>query len=139
MFVSIQFIYLIFQNLMLWKFWISGVVTSVLILLGLLGNSCAVFILQKPKMRNAFNQLLITLCIVDSIFLISNVPTVVTALGSSKFLENFDFYQGVKIFLPWLFIFFAFRNRCFKCSDAWKFFVKWNHSTIFNCCIWKLK
>ena len=69
---------------MTWKFWIAGVMSSVLIILGCLGNSVAMFILRKPKMRSAFNQLLITLCIIDTIFLMSNIPTSVAALGSRK-------------------------------------------------------
>ncbi len=67
---------------MLWKFWISGVVSSIFIIGGFVGNFIAMFILRKPKMRSAFNQLLIVLCVIDTIFLLSNVPTTVVALGS---------------------------------------------------------
>ena len=69
---------------MTWKFWITGVISTILIILGFVGNSIAMYILRKPKMRSAFNQLLIILCIIDSIFLLSNIPTTVMALGLRK-------------------------------------------------------
>ena len=41
----------------------------------------AVIILWRPKLRSAFNQLLISLCVIDTIFLISNVMTAREAFG----------------------------------------------------------
>ena len=41
----------------------------------------AVVILWRPKLRSAFNQLLISLCVIDTIFLISNVMTAREAFG----------------------------------------------------------
>ena len=70
-----------------WKFWLTGVISTVLIIFGFVGNACAMYILRKPKMRSAFNQLLIILCIIDSMFLLSNIPTTVMALGLRKYLQ----------------------------------------------------
>ena len=78
---------------MTWKFWITGVISTILIILGFVGNSIAMYILRKPKMRSAFNQLLIILCIIDSIFLLSNIPTTVMALGLSKFNVKYIIFQ----------------------------------------------
>jgi len=75
-----------FESLMEWKFWLTGVISTVLIIFGFLGNACAMYILRKPKMRSAFNQLLIILCIIDSMFLLSNIPTTVMALGLRIFV-----------------------------------------------------
>ena len=71
-----------------WKFWLTGVISTVLIIFGFVGNACAMYILRKPKMRSAFNQLLIILCIIDSMFLLSNIPTTVMALGLRKYLQS---------------------------------------------------
>ena len=79
--------YSLFQSLMEWKFWLTGVISTVLIIFGFVGNACAMYILRKPKMRSAFNQLLIILCIIDSMFLLSNIPTTVMALGLRKYLQ----------------------------------------------------
>ena len=76
----------ILQHLFLWKYWITGVVSAVVIALGCIGNLTAILLLQKPKMSTAFNQLLIVLCIFDTIFLISNIPTTELALQSRKLL-----------------------------------------------------
>lgn len=51
---------------------ISGVLTKVLFLgiIGLIGNILSIVILSKPDMYNSFNQLLITLSTMDSVFII---------------------------------------------------------------------
>ena len=77
----------ILQHLFLWKYWITGVVSAIVIALGCIGNLTAILLLQKPKMSTAFNQLLIVLCIFDTIFLISNIPTTELALQSRKLLS----------------------------------------------------
>ena len=40
---------------------------------GLLGNGLSIMILSKPDMRNSFNQLLIALSTMDSIFIILGI------------------------------------------------------------------
>ena len=77
----------ILQHLFLWKYWITGVVSAIVIVLGCIGNLTAILLLQKPKMSTAFNQLLIVLCIFDTVFLISNIPTTELALQSRKLLS----------------------------------------------------
>ena len=81
-----------------WKFWLTGVISTVLIIFGFVGNACAMYILRKPKMRSAFNQLLIILCIIDSMFLLSNIPTTVMALGLRKYLQCIIFELKPKYF-----------------------------------------
>ncbi len=44
------------QDLMLWKFWLGGVFSSVLCLFGFVGNLFAAVVLWGPKMSSAFNQ-----------------------------------------------------------------------------------
>ena len=61
-------------------------VSAIVIVLGCIGNLTAILLLQKPKMSTAFNQLLIVLCIFDTVFLISNIPTTELALQSRKLL-----------------------------------------------------
>ena len=72
---------------MRWKYWVPGVTSSCLITLGCLGNLLAIFILRKPKLRTAFNQLLISLCVIDTLVLLSNIPTTINSLGSRKFIK----------------------------------------------------
>jgi len=70
---------------MSWKFWLTGIISSVIIVLGFIGNGMAIYLLRRPKMKSAFNQLLIALCIFDTTFLLSNIPVTERALGSSKY------------------------------------------------------
>ena len=69
----------------MWKYWITGVVSAMVIALGFVGNLTAIFILRKPKMSTAFNQLLIVLCVFDTIFLVMNIPTTELAFQSRKY------------------------------------------------------
>jgi len=82
------------QHLFLWKYWITGVVSAIVIVLGCIGNLTAILLLQKPKMSTAFNQLLIVLCIFDTVFLISNIPTTELAL-QSRFLKIISPYTDI--------------------------------------------
>ncbi len=86
---------------MLWKFWLGGVFSSVLCLFGFVGNLFAAVVLWGPKMSSAFNQvlsypflpkykkityyhflqLLIALCVFDTLFLFCNVPFCLNTLG----------------------------------------------------------
>ncbi len=62
-------------------------------------SQMAVIILWRPKLRSAFNQLLISLCITDTIFLISNVLTAREAFGykgnewMNEWMDNYFFLQ----------------------------------------------
>ncbi|XP_059087359.1 FMRFamide receptor-like isoform X2 [Tigriopus californicus] len=67
--------------LMDWKWWLTGVVSTVILIIGFIGNVFAVIVLHGPKMTSAFNQLLITLCIFDTIFLVCNIATSLSSLG----------------------------------------------------------
>ena len=98
----IIFEFWMFQELKEWKFWVYGVVSSVLVILGILGNALATFILQKPRMKSAFNQLLIVLCAIDSLFLLTNIPTITQSQGSSKI-------NHIRL-LPWSFFNLVFRR-----------------------------
>ena len=62
------------------------------IALGFVGNLTAIFILRKPKMSTAFNQLLIVLCVFDTIFLVMNIPTTELAFQSRKYPLIFHFF-----------------------------------------------
>ena len=59
----------------------------------------AIFILRKPKLCTAFNQLLITLCIIDTCVLLSNIPTTVNSLGTRKFYKLIIYLLTYKTFL----------------------------------------
>ncbi|TRY73705.1 hypothetical protein TCAL_00917, partial [Tigriopus californicus] len=52
------------------SFWMEGVLISITGSFGLVGNLISMVILSKPNMYNSFNQLLITLSAMDSIFII---------------------------------------------------------------------
>ena len=80
---NVRYFYL--QHLFVWKYWITGVVSAMVIALGFVGNLTAIFILRKPKMSTAFNQLLIVLCVFDTIFLVMNIPTTELAFQSRKY------------------------------------------------------
>jgi len=67
--------------LVAWKWALFGVVGSILVVFGLIGNIMAIIVLSRPQMHSAFNQLLIALCFFDSIFLILNIPEDLQALG----------------------------------------------------------
>ena len=105
------------QHLFLWKYWITGVVSAMVIALGFVGNLTAIFILRKPKMSTAFNQLLIVLCVFDTIFLLMNIPTTELAFQSRKYPIIFHFciafkyrkYRSTKTFTSD----FIRDNKCF--------------------------
>lgn len=67
--------------LMDWKWWLTGVVSTAILIIGFIGNVFAVIVLYGPKMTSAFNQLLITLCVFDTIFLVCNIATSLSSLG----------------------------------------------------------
>ena len=89
---NVRYFYL--QHLFVWKYWITGVVSAMVIALGFVGNLTAIFILRKPKMSTAFNQLLIVLCVFDTIFLVMNIPTTELAFQSRKYPLIFHFFPA---------------------------------------------
>lgn len=70
-----------FQTLLNWQWWINGVFTSVVLIFGFTGNFVSIFVLLQPKMKNSFNQLLIALCICDTLFIFCNILKVGSAFG----------------------------------------------------------
>ena len=71
-----------FKELTVDKYWMNGVNSLVFEVFGLLGNMVAIWTLCRPTLRTAFNQLLIFGSLIDMMFLLSNVPNTVHALGS---------------------------------------------------------
>ena len=56
--------------------------TNILPWLGIGGNSMSIIVLSRPKIREtSFNQLLLVVCIVDTVFILCNIPSCLTALG----------------------------------------------------------
>lgn len=49
-------------------FWIEGVSLFICGNIGIVGNILTVIVLSKISLKNVFNQLIVTLCIVDTIF-----------------------------------------------------------------------
>ena len=68
-------------------------VSSVIGGFGFLGNGFAIAVLWGPKMKSAFNQLLITLCVFDTVFLACNVGTSLSAIGVEH-RKLYDFTKG---------------------------------------------
>ena len=63
----------------------NGIISACLEVFGLVGNLIAIWILRRPKMQTAFNQLLICTSVLDMVFLLSNAPNTIHALGSEVF------------------------------------------------------
>ena len=57
-----------------WRFWISGILTSITSLVGLVGNILSIITLMHKTMRNVFNNLMIVLCVADLLVIISSLP-----------------------------------------------------------------
>ena len=74
-------IWLVFQEIIQWKYWISGVSGAIFISFGCLGNFFTMMILKSPSLTSAFHSLLIWLCGIDSFFLVTNIITTIQALG----------------------------------------------------------
>ena len=55
--------------------------TIIVSLFGFTGNFVSALVLLQPQMRNSFNQLLIALCVSDTIFILCNVLNSGPALG----------------------------------------------------------
>ena len=111
---------------MRWKYWVPGVTSSCLITLGCLGNLLAIFILRKPKLRTAFNQLLISLCVIDTLVLLSNIPTTINSLGSRKFTlgqKSSSIYPKIHNFKV---------SFCTKFTFSKSYFSKNSHFLKFN-------
>ncbi|XP_023338620.1 FMRFamide receptor-like [Eurytemora carolleeae] len=74
------------------SWWISGIITLPTAGLGILGNIISVIVLCKKSMKNLFHHLLAFLCLVDIIFLISNLVMVPLAFKFKLFswVENLN-------------------------------------------------
>ena len=60
-----------FDDLMVEKtgFWIDGVASSSVAIVGLVANTVAAYVLARPSMRNSFNLLLVALTVIDNAYL----------------------------------------------------------------------
>jgi len=74
-----------------YRWWISGVLSSLFSLLGLVGNSISLIVICKRSMANLFNQLLSCLCIADILFLISNLLVLPFHFGLDNRFFSFVF------------------------------------------------
>lgn len=54
-------------------FWLDGVAKTTVAVLGVVSNTLAAFVLQKPKMKNSFNLCLVALACIDTIFLAGSI------------------------------------------------------------------
>ena len=59
-------IYLIYE----FRFWVQGVLLTIVGTIGLIGNTASIIVLSQSGMKNTFNQLLIWLAAFDSTFII---------------------------------------------------------------------
>ena len=50
------------------SFWIEGVLTTLVAILGILGNTVVSFIISNKEMKNSFNLLLVSLACFDSTY-----------------------------------------------------------------------
>lgn len=50
------------------SFWVEGILTSIVALLGIMGNTAVSFIISNKEMRNSFNLLLVSLACFDSTY-----------------------------------------------------------------------
>ena len=55
--------------------------TIVVAFFGLTGNAVSILVMLQPRLRNSFNQLLIALCVSDSVFIFCNLLNSGPALG----------------------------------------------------------
>ena len=64
---------------------------AIIIICGVCANSMSMAVLSRPKLREtSFNQLLLVVCIVDTLFCICNIPACLTALGFKNGKYQFD-------------------------------------------------
>ena len=50
------------------SFWVEGVLTTLMAILGIMGNTVVSFIISNKEMRNSFNLLLVSLACFDSTY-----------------------------------------------------------------------
>ena len=63
------------------KWWLMGMIMGPLIVFGFCGNLMSITVLLRRKMRcEAFNQLLASLCVIDTIFILCNSMSCAYAL-----------------------------------------------------------
>ena len=87
--------YLVFtfnQDFRQLKWWLMGMIMGPLIVFGFCGNLMSITVLLRRKMRcEAFNQLLASLCVIDTIFILCNSMSCAYALriNSRKYGDFF--------------------------------------------------
>ena len=68
------------------SFWIEGILTTIVAILGIFGNTIVSVIICKKDMRNSFNLLLVSLACFDSTY-VSTIPILYIATHFSCFLK----------------------------------------------------
>ncbi|XP_023335619.1 FMRFamide receptor isoform X2 [Eurytemora carolleeae] len=63
------------EEILAWKFWISGLLSLITGILGTLGNCMSLLILRQKEMRNIFNDLLSAMCLADLLVIIASFVT----------------------------------------------------------------
>ena len=74
------------------SFWIEGILTSLVAVLGIFGNTIVSFIISNKEMRNSFNLLLVSLACFDSTY-VSNFNYMTSFLNAPTLqlrIWNFD-------------------------------------------------
>ena len=66
------------------SFWVEGVLTTLMAILGIMGNTVVSFIISNKEMRNSFNLLLVSLACFDSTY-VSKLHAIETFLFSHIF------------------------------------------------------
>ena len=69
------------------SFWIEGILTSLVAVLGIFGNTIVSFIISNKEMRNSFNLLLVSLACFDSTY-VSNFNNIILLLKIKYPLYN---------------------------------------------------
>ena len=72
------------------SFWIEGILTSLVAVLGIFGNTIVSFIISNKEMRNSFNLLLVSLACFDSTY-VSNFNYIMLLKTSHFTTQNLKF------------------------------------------------
>ena len=73
------------------SFWIEGILTSLVAVLGIFGNTIVSFIISNKEMRNSFNLLLVSLACFDSTY-VSNFNYIMLLKTSHFTTQNLKFW-----------------------------------------------
>ena len=73
------------------SFWIEGILTSLVAVLGIFGNTIVSFIISNKEMRNSFNLLLVSLACFDSTY-VSNFNYIILLKSTHFTTQNLKFW-----------------------------------------------